>query len=226
MLTKSIPWVYQVCFSDSLQASRLAKYVYHQLHFKDVALLLDADSPYSQTMGTLFQKFFIAEKGKVSLRQDFFEKDEHFSSYLKKIQRSSAQAVFLPAFAHHASKILNTAKELSFTKKFFGADTWDNQEFIQLAGKALVGSVFASHYKKGVTHPFSLKYLNFYHKPLDAYGALSYDALLYIQKSLSIGGLNNVRSFTGITGKFTYPVGQRTPIKDITFQTVTEGNRG
>jgi len=224
--TKDRPWVFRACFLDPFQGTVVAKFTTEEFGFKKAAVLYDVASDYPKGIAEFFKAAFeeINGPGSVVAFETFTTKDRDFSAQLTKIKGSGADFLFTPQYYDEVPLIVKQAHELGWTKPIFGSDAWGSAELMPLCGADCVGCYFSTHYAakgaKGATKEFIDRYNAKYGYIPDDVAALTWDAMLIVQKAIQDCGkltgdlkadrrcvrdaMAKIKDFEGITGKMTF----------------------
>jgi len=241
--TKDRPWVFRACFLDPFQGTVVAKFATEEFGFKKAAVLYDVASDYPKGIAEFFKAAFekINGPGSVVAFETFTTKDRDFSAQLTKIKGSDADFLFTPQYYDEVPLIVKQAHELGWTKPIIGSDAWGSAELMPLCGDDCKGCFFSTHYAakgaKGATKEFIDRYNAKYGYVPDDVGALTWDAMLIVQKAIQDCGtitgdikkdrtcvreaMAAIKDFEGITGKMTFdPEGD--PIKCAVIVRINE----
>ncbi len=227
--TKDRPYVFRACFLDPFQGPVLANFITEEFRFTKAAVLYDVASDYPKGLAEFFKKAWERRHGPGSVvaYESFTTKDTDFSSQLTKIINSGAQVLFTPQYYNEVALIVQQAHQLGWKKPIVGSDSWGSAETVNLCGKDCYGLFFSTHYAAagatGATKAFIDRYKAKYGYVPDDVAALTWDAMLIVQKAIQdTGGLSGdlktdrdrvrtamgrIKSFQGITGEMTFSGG-------------------
>ena len=224
--TEDRPWVFRACFLDPFQGPVVAKFATEEFGFTKAAVLYDVASDYPKGLAEFFKAAWeeLHGPGSVVAYETFTTKDRDFSAQLTKIKGSGAEFFFTPQYYDEVPLIVKQAHELGWTKPIVGSDSWGSAELMTLCGDDCKGLFFSTHYAaagaKGATKEFIDRYNAKYGYVPDDVGALTWDAMLIVQKAIQDCGkitgdlkadrkcirdaLARIKDFEGITGKMTF----------------------
>lgn len=235
LVTKIGDFVFRVTFTDSIQGVMLAKFVYKELNKKRVAILYEANDPYSEVLSRNFEISFKNFGGEVVTSEFFMENDSVFYSKLDKINSLNPEVLFLPVYANYVSLIVKQAFEMKFNPVFVGGDGWYSKELIEKNRdilkeiNAYISSPFTPDFPSNKTEYFVKKYKDRYGEIPDFASALSYDALMIVHEILKKMEkqerdefVRNIKGFEfeGVTGKISFKKG-KDPLRDVFILKVT-----
>ena len=208
------PYVFRVCFTDSFQASVMARFSRDALEISKVAILRDMGSDYSVGLADFFASRFQEMGGSVVADQSYKAGDQDFKAQLTAIKGRSPEAVYLPGYYTDVALIVRQGRELGMKVPFLGGDGWDSAKLFEIGGKALEGSYFSNHYTPDDPSPriqdFVKRYRERFGQVPDGLAALGYDAAQVAVQAMSrardLSGpsvreaLAETRDFPGVTG--------------------------
>ncbi|HEV3300157.1 MAG TPA: ABC transporter substrate-binding protein [Planctomycetaceae bacterium] len=207
--------IFRVCFMNRFQAYACAKFARENLKAQTAAILYDQKLPYSVGLADEFEKQFAAMGGRILSRLSYQEGDQDFSAQLTSIRGSEPNIVFIPGYYTDVANIAVQARKLGIRVPLVGGDGWDSAKLAEIAGDAIDGAYFCSHYSQQDPRPRVQEFLKNYRKQFgiapDAMAALGFDAanILFaaIEKAPSQSGaeiaaaLAATKNFDGVTGR-------------------------
>jgi branched-chain amino acid transport system substrate-binding protein len=217
-VTEKGDYIFRVCFIDPFQGKVLAMFANNTLKVKNVAMIVDAASPYSVGLANNFKENFAALGGKVVIEQKFSSGDKDFKAQLTAVKAANPEAVFAPCYYTEAALIVRQGRELGLTVPMFGGDGWEAPELLQLGGQAMEGTYYSTHYSAEDQSPrvqefvkkFRTKWNN---ETPDAMAALGYDSAMVLADAMKRAGTTDepklrdaiaaTKDFEGVTGKTT-----------------------
>ncbi len=117
---------FRICFTDPLQGTTMAEYIYNTMKKTKVAIIYDNSNDYSKGITEAFQQKFTELGGQIVPDAQSFGKDDvDFTAQLNNIKNSDAEAIFIPAYYQKVSAILQQADKAGLDLPFFGCDGWD-----------------------------------------------------------------------------------------------------
>lgn len=236
-VTAKRDYIFRSCFIDPFQGAVLAKFAQNTLKVKRVALLTSVNAAYSVGLSKVFREKFTGLGGEIAVEQKYSEGDKDFRAQLTAIKTAKPDAIAVTGFYQEAALICKQARELGITVPLFGGDGWEAPELIQIGGKAVEGTYYASHYSSESTAPevreFVKKYrARFNGETPDSMAPLAYDATRIIAEAITRAGttegpklrdaLAATKNFPGVTGKTTIDP-QRNASKSAVMLAVKDG---
>ncbi|WP_438481397.1 ABC transporter substrate-binding protein [Oleiharenicola lentus] len=216
-VTAGRSYVFRSCFIDPFQGNVLAKFSIDSLKKKRVAILTSVSSSYSVGLSKVFRDRLAALGGEIAVEQKYSEGDKDFRAQLTAIRAAKPDAIAVTGFYTEAALICKQARDLGLNVPIFGGDGWEAPELIEIGGKAVEGTYYASHYSSASTAPevqeFVKKYRERFSETPDSMAPLAYDAVKIIAEAIARAGttegpklrdaLAATKDFPGVTGKTT-----------------------
>ncbi len=229
-------YIFRVCFIDPFQGTVMAKFAQNTLKVRRVGLLTSASSAYSVGLAKYFKERFAADGGVVALEQKFSEGDKDFRAQLTAIKAAKVEGIFVPGYYAEAALICKQAQDLGLTVPIFGADGWESPELVEIGGKAVEGTFFATHYSPENSDPvvtkFNARFRQRWGDVSDTLTGLGYDSVMMLVDALKRAGTTEpaklrgalavTKNFPGVTGTITLDE-QRNPTKSAVVLTVKNG---
>ncbi len=236
-VTAKRDYIFRTCFIDPFQGDVLAKFACHTLKIKRVAVLTSVSAPYSVGLSKVFRDRFAKLGGEIAADQKYSEGDKDFRAQLTAIKAAKPDAIAATGFYTEAALICKQARELGLTIPIFGGDGWEAPELIEIGGKAVEGTYYASHYSSESSAPevrdFVKKYRDrFKGETPDSMAPLAYDATLILAAAITRAGstegpklrdaLAATKDYSGVTGRTTIDA-ERNASKSAVMLTVKNG---
>lgn len=240
-LTES-PWFFRACFTDDFQGEILAKYAYEFEDTTTAAVLYDVSNPYNEGIATRFKEVYEQLGGTVVEYQSYNSKtgETDFTSQLTKIAAAQPEILLLPNFYEEIISQTTQARDMGYTGKFMGSDTWGDTSLLEWDTENLLeGALWVGHYHKDVASDVALKFIDNYHKiygtdkdPNDIV-ALNYDAVYLLKTAIENAksferaairdGMNSIEVFEGVTGTMNFVKGNGDPTKSAVIIQISGG---
>lgn len=216
-VTEKGDYVFRVCFIDPFQGTVMAKFALDTLKAKKVAILSDARSDYSRGLAQYFTEYYKGNGGEIVVERSYSGGDKDFRAQLTAIKAASPDAIFIPGYYTEAGAIAKQARLLGIKIPMLGGDGWDSPKLFEIAGNALEGCYFSTHFSAQDTAPkvqdFVKKYTAKYKSAPDGMAPLGYDAMMILADAMKSAGstdgakvrdaLGKVKDYEAVTGKIT-----------------------
>jgi branched-chain amino acid transport system substrate-binding protein len=236
-VTETGDYIFRVCFTDPFQGKLLAEFAKRSLKAKNVAVFSDVSAPYSMGLAQYFKEPFAANGGTIVSEQKYTGGDKDFKAQLTAIKAANPDAIFVPGYYTEAGLIVSQARQLGITVPLFGGDGWEAPELLQIAGTALEGTYYSTHFSAENQDPKIQKFVQSYRarnkgETPDAMAALGYDSAMVLADAIKRAGTTEsaklretiaaTKDYDGLTGKTTLNA-QRDATKSAVIITVKDG---
>ncbi len=237
-VTQKGDYIFRTCFIDPFQGGAMARFARETLKLERVAVLHDAKNASSLGLSEAFQEAFKKLGGTVVAVEAYAKGDTDYRAPLLGVKRAKPQALYLPGFYSEVGVIARQARELGLRQPLLGGDGWESDRIFDLAGGALEGAYYSSHYAEDNPAPELQRFITAfrarYGRSPEAASALGYDAarvaLAAMQRAGSLDGpalrdaIAATKDFPGATGTLTLDA-DRNPVKPAVILTIQEGRR-
>lgn len=227
LVTKNYPYYFRVCYVDSNQGDRLAKYVLEQKQETTVGVLIPNNDDVAMAMATTFVDRIEAEtenEDAITAYETYKPGQKDFTKPLKAIQESGVKSVLLPGDSADSANIINQAADMGMDVMFLGPTDWSSKEFRSELSSSVSKEhlAFVNFFTADDTiNQESEKFLEAYHEkygkdkePEDSV-ALGYDAYLIAINAVNDAGndpsgndirkvLASAKEFQGASGNITF----------------------
>ncbi len=236
-VTETGDYIFRVCFTDPFQGKLLAEFVQRSLKAQKVAVFSDVSAAYSVGLAQYFKEPFVANGGTIASEQKYTGGDKDFKAQLTAIKAANPDAIFVPGYYTEAGLIVLQARQLGITVPLFGGDGWEAPELLQIAGKALEGTFYSTHFSAENQDPKVQKFVQGYRaknngETPDAMAALGYDSAMVLADAIKRAGTTEsaklrdaiaaTKDYEGLTGKTTLDA-HRNATKSAVIITVKDG---
>jgi len=228
-------YIFRACFMDSFQGAVLAKFALSK-GYKSAAVLMDEKQAYSKGLAQYFREVFTQNGGQIVKEQSYSSGDKDFRAQLTSLKSAKPDIVFLPGYYNEVALIARQARQFGLKAPFLGGDGWEGDSLLKVAGSALDGSYFSSHFSADNQDPvvqgFIHKYKAKYGSMPDCQAALGYDSVWILAEAIQRAGSTDskairdavaaTKDYLGVTGRITIDAG-RNASKPAVVQTIGGG---
>jgi len=215
-VTATGDYIFRACFIDPFQGKILAKFAQEDLGSKRAAILTSTSSSYSTGLAQVFRQHYPLAGGEIVADLKFSEGDKDFKAQLTAIRAAKPDVLFVPAYYTEAALIAKQARELGLTIPLLGGDGWEAPELFEIAGDAVNGCYYSTHFSAGSTDPKIVDFVARYRARYDGaapdcMAALGYDATYLMVDAIRRAGstepekikaaLAETKGFIGVTGR-------------------------
>jgi len=234
-VTETGDYIFRVCFIDAFQGEVMGRFALSR-QFKRIAVLTDERQDYSKGLAAAFVAYLSKHGGEVVKAQSYCTGDKDFRAQLTSIKSAKPDAVFLPGYYTEVALIARQGRQLGIKTPFLGGDGWVGEPLLKVAGNALDGCFYSSHFSEKSPEPSIVAFLAAYRakfgsKP-DDMAALGYDSAVLLADAIKRAGatagaalrdaIASTKNFPGITGSITID-NRRNARKPAVIQAVEGG---
>jgi branched-chain amino acid transport system substrate-binding protein len=192
-VTKKGNYIFRVCFIDPFQGTVMAKFAQNDLKVKKVAIISSVSNAYSVGLAKFFRDTFTKAGGKIAVEQKYSEGDKDFRAQLTAVKAAGVEAVFVPGYYTESALIVRQARDLGLTIPFLGGDGWEDEQLVKIAGDALNGCFYSTHFSAENNDPAVAAFVGKYKKRWNgevpgAFSALGYDAVYVLADAIKRAG--------------------------------------
>ena len=181
-------YIFRVCFIDPFQGEVLAKFAYHDLKARKVAILKDIQQDYSVGLTDAIMKHFSALGGQVLAPVSYSSGDSDFKAILTQVRSQKPDAVFATGYYPEAAIIVRQARELGMKMPILGGDGWVG-DALKNGREALNNTYISNHYSGDNPDPVVQNFVSAYRarftREPDAIAALAYDAVKVLADAMT-----------------------------------------
>lgn len=236
-VTETGDYIFRVCFTDPFQGKLLAEFARKTLKAGKAAIFSDVSAPYSVGLAQYFREPFASSGGQIVSEQKYTGGDKDFKAQLTAIKASSPDVIFVPGYYTDAGLIVAQARQLGITVPLLGGDGWEAPELLQIAGSALEGTYYSTHFSAENSDPKVQSFVaafrgKFGGETPDAMAALGYDSAMVLADAIRRAGTTDgpklrgaiaaTNGYEGVTGKTTLDAA-RNATKPAVILTVHDG---
>ena len=230
---KTREWAFRTCYIDPFQGLIGVNFAINNLKAKTAAILIEKNSDYAKGLAEVFETNFVAKGGQIVSKEAFVTEDKDFKAILTKIKATKPDVLYVPSYYEQDGLIAKQARELGYTNPIVGADGWDSDKLVEIAGaKALEKVYFTNHYSPEDKDPKIVKFVTGYKAKYnatpDALAALGYDSAYMLADAIKRAGaadsakikdaLAATKGFVGVTGSVTIDE-KHNPVKSMVILT-------
>ena len=192
-VTKTGDYIFRVCFIDPFQGTVMAKFAQDDLKVKNVAIISSVSNAYSVGLAKFFRETFTKAGGTIAVEQKYSEGDKDFRAHLTAVKAAGVEAVFVPGYYTESALIVRQARELGLNVPFLGGDGWEDEQLLKIAGDALNGCYYSTHFSAENSDPAVASFVEKYKKRWNgevpgAFSALGYDAIYVLIDAIKRAG--------------------------------------
>lgn len=213
---KGRTWAFRDVYRDDFQGKFLARYAKEVLGVKRVAIFYE-NNDYGIGLKDAFSEQAKSLGLEVVGEEAYVKGTSDFTPQLTKLKGANPDGIFLSGYYNEGALIATQAKKLGLDVLKFGADGFDNADYIKLAGPAAEGTYVTTPFLASETGPEAQQFLTDFkarfNRDVDYMSANAYDAAGILIQAIEkagadrdkvreyMAGMNTPeKGYTGVTG--------------------------
>ena len=236
-VTKGNDYYFRACFIDPFQGTVMANY-FKQLGYKKIAVIQEVSNDYSVGLAKFFMDSYKAMGGKVLEVANYQTGDKDFSAILTNVKAKNPDAIYAPGNFTESALLIAQAHQLGLKAPFYGGDTWETNDFLEVGGEDVEGAVLTTGFAREMaTTKESKIFMDAFAKQFpkeepSALTALAYDAYMMVYYGIQKAGkvdsvairnaIASNKALPLVTGETTLDV-NGDPVKGAVIKTVKGG---
>jgi branched-chain amino acid transport system substrate-binding protein len=192
----NIPWVSRVIGDDRQQGYMLVDYLYRKLGLQRVGIIR-ASNRYGRFGVREIRDGSRRLGHPIPIEMAYMVGSTDFSMELERIRNAKVDAVIHWGDARECGLILKQMRALGMTQPYFGCDRCLSDEFLEAAGGAAAGAVFAFPWDPTRADPKLARFREAYRARFgeepNTYSAHAYDGMNILLWAIEAAGLNRAR---------------------------------
>jgi branched-chain amino acid transport system substrate-binding protein len=241
-LPKQVPnYLVLACYTDTMQADKMAQFALQKLAAKTVYVITDEDMDYTKLLSGYFKTAYQNAGGKIAGEQTFHHDPSSIAAQIQALKelQPAPQAIFLASGPEEAYSLIKQLRAQGFTQPILGGDSFDASDLFKKLGKQANNIYFTTHAfissENGDDRiqQFIKDYRAMYHQaPANAFAALGYDTVKLVADAMNDAqstdpdkvrqAIYQIKNWSAVTGKMTYN-NQPVPDKPVTVIHVAHG---
>ncbi len=205
---------FRVCFIDPYQGKVMANYAYNTLGATTAAVTTEQGNDYSVGLAQYFKAEFEALGGTV-YEAAYQTGDQDFNAQITSLKANNPDVYFVPGNFTEAALFIKQAKQAGIEVPMLGGDTYEVQEFLDVAGSESEGVLFSAFFDADAElTPLTKEFVANYREANDGNDPAGVTALAYDAYNLACDAIEAANStdpaairdaiaaieFTGVTG--------------------------
>ncbi len=204
---------FRICFIDPYQGKVMANYAYNTLGAKTAAVTTEQGNDYSVGLAQYFKDEFEALGGTV-YEAAYQTGDQDFNAQITSLKTNNPDVFFVPGNFTEAAMFIKQARQAGIEATMLGGDTYEVQEFIDVAGAEGEGVQFSALFDPDSDiSPLTKDFVDKYKEANEGKGPASETALGYDGYNIACDAIEAADS--------TDPVAIRDALAAIDFMGVT-----
>jgi len=189
-------WAYRVVYRDDYQGEFLAKYVSEVLELKDIAVFYE-----NNDYGIGLKEAFVNKAKELGLNivgeEAYVSGASDFNPQLTRLRGRNPDGLFISGYYPEGALIAAQADNLGLNVAKFGADGFDNADYISLAGASAENTYLTVPFLADVAGDEAQKFLNDFRdrfgREVDWMSANAYDAAGILLQAIAEAGADRAK---------------------------------
>jgi branched-chain amino acid transport system substrate-binding protein len=189
-------WSFRNVYRDDFQGKFLADYMDKVMGLKKVAVFYE-----NNDYGIGLKEAFVKEAKQLGLTivgEEAYKKgDQDYTPQLTKLKAAAPQGLFVAGYYQEGALIADQAGKLGMNLPKFGADGFDNVDYVKLGGKATDNTFLTAPFLAETAGPEAKKFIDAfkakYNRELDWMSANAYDATAMLAEAIAKVGADRTK---------------------------------
>ncbi|HEX7372874.1 MAG TPA: ABC transporter substrate-binding protein [Thermodesulfobacteriota bacterium] len=241
-LTDNLPYVFRNALPEAYAIPFVVDAAKKKFKMGSVVILTSYNLDYSVDLTKIYEKALSASGIKVQDKISYAEGDIDFSAQVSKIKALKPEAVVMTGYYQESAQLMIEMRKQGINCPILGSNGFNDPKILDLAGKAMEGSAWASGFFPDNPDPrvrkFVAKVQEKYKKKPNQFHAQAYDALWIIAEAIKRAGvtestpenrtkirdaLSRIEKFPGVSGTHTFRAGKGDAEKSVFILTLRDG---
>ncbi len=235
LVTEIGDYIFRAAFIDPYQGPMAAGFAVDSLGARTAACLFNGGIDYCVGIAETFRAEFERRGGTVTAFAAHGWYPEDAADLVAKVVAGNPDLIVLADYYNEAADLAMMARALGYQGVFLGPDGWDSPQLVDIAGHAIEGSYFITHWHPESASPESLRFADAYRfrygADPDTLAVCGYESVKVIIEGIrAAGGIDGAALRDAIaatklvlpTGRFAFD-GKRNPVKSAAVVVIRNG---
>ena len=241
-LTDNMPFIFRNALPEAYAIPFVVQAAKKKFNFGSIVIITSYNLDYSVDLTKIYEKALSAASIKVQDKISYAEGDIDFSAQVSKLKALKPEAVAMTGYYQESAQLMIEMRKQGITCPILGSNGFNDPKILELAGKAMEGSIWASGFFPDNPDPkvrkFVAKVQEKYKKKPNQFHAQAYDALWVIAEAIKRAGVtentsaNRIKirdalattsNFPGVSGTHTFRPGKGDAEKSVFVLTLKGG---
>jgi len=241
-LTDNMQYIFRNALPEAYAIPFVVQAAKKKFKTGSVVLITSYNLDYSVDLTKIYEKALSAEGAKVQDKISYAEGDIDFSAQVSKLKALKPEAVVMTGYYQESAQLMIEMRKQGITCPILGSNGFNDPKILDLAGKAMEGSVWASGFFPDNPDPrvkkFVAKIQEKYKKKPNQFHAQAYDAMWIVAEAIKRAGVTEntpenrtkirdamytITNFPGVSGTHTFRTGKGDAEKSVFVLTIRDG---
>jgi branched-chain amino acid transport system substrate-binding protein len=241
-LTDNMPFIFRNALPEAYAIPFVVQAAKKKFNFGSLVIITSYNLDYSVDLTKIYEKTLSAASIKVQDKISYAEGDIDFSAQVSKLKALKPEAVVMTGYYQESAQLMIEMRKQGIHCPILGSNGFNDPKILELAGKAMEGSTWASGFFPDNPDPkvrkFVAKVQEKYKKKPNQFHAQAYDALWVIAEAIKRAGVtentpaNRIKirdalatttNFPGVSGTHNFRPGKGDAEKSVFVLTLKGG---
>jgi len=241
-LTDNLPYVFRNALPEAYAIPFVVQAAKKKFKTNSVVIITSYNLDYSVDLTKIYEKALAAAGIKVQDKISYAEGDIDFSAQVSKLKALKPEAVVMTGYYQESAQLMIEMRKQGINCPILGSNGFNDPKILDLAGKAMEGSAWASGFFPDNPDPKVRKFVarvqEKYKKKPNQFHAQAYDALYIIAEAIKKAGvtestpanrtkirdaLSSITNFPGVSGVHSFKPGKGDAEKSVFILTLRDG---
>ena len=241
-LTDNVSYVFRNALPEAYAIPFVVEAAKKKFKLGSVVVIYSYNLDYSVDLTKIYEKSLAAAGIKIQDKISYAEGDIDFSAQVSKLKALKPEAVVMTGYYQESAQMMIEMRKQGINCPILGSNGFNDPKILDLAGKAMEGSVWASGFFPDNPDPrvknFVAKVQEKYKKKPNQFHAQAYDAMRIVAEAIKRAGVTEntpenrtkirdaiytISNFPGVSGTHTFKTGKGDAEKSVFVLTLKEG---
>jgi branched-chain amino acid transport system substrate-binding protein len=241
-LTDNLPYVFRNALPEAYAIPFVVGAAKKKFKTNSVVIITSYNLDYSVDLTKIYEKALAAAAIKVQDKISYAEGDIDFSAQVSKLKALNPEAVVMTGYYQESAQLMIEMRKQGINCPILGSNGFNDPKILDLAGKAMEGSAWASGFFPDNPDPKVRKFVarvqEKYKKKPNQFHAQAYDALYIVAEAIKKAGvtestpanrtkirdaLSSITNFPGVSGVHSFKPGKGDAEKSVFILTLRDG---
>ena len=241
-LTDNVSYVFRNALPEAYAIPFVVEAAKKKFKLGSVVVIYSYNLDYSVDLTKIYEKALAAAGIKIQDKISYAEGDIDFSAQVSKLKALKPEAVVMTGYYQESAQMMIEMRKQGINCPILGSNGFNDPKILDLAGKAMEGSVWASGFFPDNPDPrvknFVAKVQEKYKKKPNQFHAQAYDAMRIVAEAIKRASVTEntpenrtkirdaiytISNFPGVSGTHTFKTGKGDAEKSVFVLTLKEG---
>jgi branched-chain amino acid transport system substrate-binding protein len=241
-LTDNLPYVFRNALPEAYAIPFVVEAAKKKFKTGSVVIITSYNLDYSVDLTKIYEKALAGAGIKVQDKISYAEGDIDFSAQVSKLKSLKPEAVVMTGYYQESAQLMIEMRKQGINCPILGSNGFNDPKILDLAGKAMEGSIWASGFFPENPDPKVRKFVarvqEKYKKKPNQFHAQAYDAMYILAEAIKQAGVTDstpenrakirdalarITNFPGVSGAHSFKPGKGDAEKSVFVLTLRDG---